>query len=69
MIFFHRSDGHLCLRVRSWLEMETEAPGSEGGERGDWTQSHVKGQRAASPQGAGSTHKGPGGGGAGWGLE
>lgn len=43
--------------------METEALGSEGGERGDWTQSHVKGQRAASPQGAGSTHKGPVGGG------
>lgn len=42
--------------------METEALGSEGGEQGDWTQSHVKGQRAASPQGAGSTHKGPGGG-------
>lgn len=40
--------------------METEALGSEGGERGDWTQSHVKGQRAGSPQGAGSTHKGPG---------
>lgn len=34
--------------------------GSEGGEWGDWTQSHVKGQRAASPQGAGSAHKGPG---------
>lgn len=30
-----------------------------GGKRGDWTQSHVKGQRAASPQGARSTHKGP----------
>lgn len=40
--------------------METEALGSEGGEQGDWTQSHVKGQRAASPQGAGSTHKRPG---------
>lgn len=40
--------------------METETLGSEGGERGDWTQSHVKGQRAASPQGAGSAHKGPG---------
>ncbi len=39
--------------------METEALGSEGGEQGDWTQSHVKGQRAASPQGAGSVHKGP----------
>lgn len=50
----------LSLRVRSWLEMETEALGSEGGEQGDWTQSHVKGQRAVSPQGAGSTHKGPG---------
>lgn len=47
--------------------METEALGSEGGERGDWTQSHVKGQRAASPQGAGSTHKGPVGGGLGGG--
>lgn len=53
----------LSLRVRGWLEMETEALGSEGGERGDWTQSHVKGQRAASPQGAGSTHKGLRGGG------
>lgn len=39
--------------------MGTEARGSEGGEQGDWTQSHVKAQRAASPQGAGSTHKGP----------
>ena len=34
--------------------METAALGSGGGEQGDWTQSHVKGQRAASPQGAGS---------------
>lgn len=40
--------------------MGTDCPGSEGGEQGDWTQSHVKGQRAASPQGAGSTYKGPG---------
>ena len=53
----------LSLRVRSWLEMETEALGSEGGEQGDWTQSHVKGQRAASPQGAGSTTQRAGDGG------
>lgn len=37
--------------------MEVEALGSEGGERHDWTQSLVKGQRVASQQGAGSTHK------------
>lgn len=42
--------------------MGTDSVGSEGGEQGDWTQSHVKGQRAASPRGAGSTYKGPGGG-------
>lgn len=42
--------------------MGTDSLGSEGGEQGDWTQSHVKGQRAAGPQGAGSTYKGPGGG-------
>lgn len=39
-----------------WLLTETEAPSSEEGEQGDWTQSHVKGQRAASPQGARSSH-------------
>lgn len=42
--------------------MGTDSVGSEGGESGDWTQSHVKGQGAASPQGAGSTDKGPGAG-------
>lgn len=42
--------------------MGTDSLGSRGGEQSDWTQSHVKGQRAASPQGAGSTYKGPGAG-------
>lgn len=42
--------------------MGTDSLGSEGGEQGDWTQSHVKGQRVASPQGAGSAYKEPGAG-------
>lgn len=45
--------------------METEALGSEGGEQGDWTQSHVKGQRIYREQ---SPHT-KGQGGARWGRE
>lgn len=48
----------VCFQAGFFLHLRAGSLNSEEGRgSGDWTQSHVKGQRAASPQGSRSTHK------------